>query len=210
MKVLSFIFIFVLLATISHANPPEDCLNEISIAMENGDSAAFMQLVDMDAILDSALDTFLAEIQKPENLPRLGPLLALLLSQASGQGGQAVRNLLKNETKSFVINGISTGSFAGKQLSSGQLNGYLAPLFANASTGRKEIRNVGASVADGDGWLTPFSIHDYGNGNDYPVIGKFVTRDGKTKLIEIENLDQLFNQIRREAGMGDQSGSNLP
>lgn len=50
--------------------------------------------------------------------------------------------------------------------------GLLDPLFADASTGRKEIREIGQARRDGRGWLVPFVVHDAGNGEDYSVLGR--------------------------------------
>lgn len=183
----------------AQAAPPDDCLRQIGEAVETGDAEAFQRLVDMDQIINSALDAFLAEAGKGENSAQLAPMLALLFSQAAGQGAQAIKNLLMAEAKAFVLNGVSSGAFAGKRLNGAQPQGYLAPLFANASLGRKEIRGVGEPVRDGDAWLAPFSVHDYGNDQDYHVVGRFEPFDSGARLTRIENLDQLFKQIKKEA-----------
>ena len=87
-----------------------------------------------------------------------GPMVALLFTQAASKEGN-VRSLLLNETRAFVLNGISSGAFAGRKPSGNTAQGLLAPLFADASTGRKEIKNVGQARRDGDGWLVPFVVH---------------------------------------------------
>lgn len=181
------------------ATPPEQCLEQISTAIDTGDAEAFAQLIDVEQIMNNGLEMFMAEAQKPENSSQLAPMLALLFSQASGQGGQAIRGLLLQEAKSFVLNGVSSGAFAGKQLGNSKPQGMLAPLFANASLGRKEIRGVGAPVADDDGWYMPFTVHDYGNGQDYGIVGRFEPSANSARLVRIENLDQIFHQIQKEA-----------
>lgn len=170
-------------------------LADIGAAVDAGNQAAFERLVDVDGILGQALDVFLAEAARPEGA--LPPMLAIMLSQAAGQ--PAARNLLLREARAFVLNGISSGAFAGKKLNNAQQQGLLAPLFALASIGRKEIRGVGTPVGDGaGGWFLPFSVHDYGNDNDYAVIGRFTPRDNNLRLTGIENLEQLFAQIKKE------------
>lgn len=190
------IFLAFLLFAVPCWAAPDDCLRQINTAIENGDAAAFEQLVDIDAILAASLDMFLKEARKPANTSKLAPMLAIMLSS---QGGETVRNLLTQEARAFVLNGISSGAFAGKKLGNGQGHGILAPLFANASLGKKEIRGMGEPVKDDTGWYMPFSVHDYGNDNDYAIVGRFEPGEGSTRLVSIENLDQIFNQIQREA-----------
>lgn len=175
-----------------------NCLKDINAAIDNGDSAAFARLVDVDAILDNALEVFLQEAAKPENASQLPPMLTLMLSQAAGQ--DAVRKLLLGEFRAFALSGIASGAFAGKKLDNAQQRGLLAPLFANASIGRKEIRNIGEPMEDGEGgWLVPFAVHDFGNDNDYGVIGRIGQGQGGWRLSGVENLDQIFAQIANEA-----------
>lgn len=200
MKIAAIFLISALLCPCaSIAMPPDQCLRQISESIDNGDAQAFEKLIDADAILDQALDIFMAEAQKPENASKLAPMLALLFSQANTQGGQAIRNLLKSEARAFALNGVSSGAFAGKNFNASQPQGYLAPLFTNASLGRKEIRGIGEPVADENGWYMPFSIHDYGNDQDYNLIGRFQGSDNAPCLAGIENLDQIFYQIKKEA-----------
>lgn len=191
------------------ATPADKCLNQIKNAIETGDSAAFEQLVDMDGILSNILDVFLVEAARPENATRIPPMLALMFSQAANQ--PAIRNLLLQEARSFVSNGISSGAFAGRQPKTGAQQGWLAPLFANASIGRKEIGGEGQSVGDGkNGWYLPFSVHDYGNGNDYPVLGHFTPSENGARLTGIGNLEQLFAQIQQEAAGLDGNAQAVP
>lgn len=177
---------------------PDQCLRKIATAMDEGDAAAFAQLIDMDAIANQAMDMFVNELGKSENAPALSPMLGLLFSQSAGQGMQAIRNLLKQEARAFVLNGVQSGAFAGKQFPAREQQGYFAPLFSSASMGRKEIRAVGEPVADDEGWFMPFTVHDYGNDQDYALIGRFVNNENGACLTNIENLDQIFNQIKRE------------
>lgn len=188
--------------TVSDAAPqnPRACLEDINKAVEAGDTQAFQELVNLDGILADAYATFLREARKPENSPKIPPMLAIILAQASsGENGKAIQTLLIGEIKAFILNGIASGSFAGKKLDPAQKQGVLAPLFAQASTGKKEIRNIGDSYPDGDGWLATFVVHDSGNGNDYDVIGRFIKDDGGVRLASIKNMEQLFQRIQRES-----------
>lgn len=195
--IILFLFlVFCLTAAPLKAAEPKDCLLAIENAVENGNTEQFSRLVDLDVILNHGLNVFLQEVQQPENLPYLPPMFAMMFTQAANQ--QAIRQLLLQETRAFVLNGIASGAFAGKKLAPAQQQGLLAPLFAQASIGRKEISKIGDALKDGDGWLLPFTIHDYGNDQDYAVIGRFVQNDGFARLTDIANLEQLFAQIRRE------------
>lgn len=180
---------------------PVEALEKIGSAMDNADADSFQALVDMDAIMDQAMTVFLEEAGKPENARALPPMLAMMLGQLRepGQAGQALRALLRNEAKSFALNGIRSGAFAGKKLNQAQTSGLLAPLFANASTGRKEILPFGQPKKDGDGWTLQFIVHDHGNDQDYVVVGRFSPVENGARMTGIANLEEIFRQIREEA-----------
>lgn len=184
------------------AGAPARCLAEVGQAIDKADVAAFERQVDVDAILEQALDLVLQIMSRPETADRMPPLLALVFSQAAGNGGAPVRNLLKGEARAFILNGVASGAFAGRKPSGNAAGGLLAPLFADASLGRKEIREVGAATPDGEGWIMPFVVHDAGNGQDYAVTGRFSPTETGCRLTSVENLGELVERIRQE-GLGE-------
>ena len=188
---------FFALCAPAHGAPPDTCLAQISAAIDNADADAFQQAIDMDALLNNSLDLWLRQAQNGD--AAVSPMLGLLLSQLNTEGGQAVRNMLFQAAKAFVLNGVSSGAFAGRQPDPHQSRNILGTLFANASLGRKEIRGAGEPAPSGSGWLMPFSLHDYGNGSDYLIVGKFEPANASARLVGIENLEQLFGQIQKEA-----------
>ncbi len=170
-------------------------LGQIDAAMREADLPRFEEHVNSDALVSQCLDYFLAEMRKPENSAELPPMLALLFAQG---GDSSLRALLKNEALAFLRNGVASGAFGGKPNRSVQNQGLIAPLFANASLGRKELRAAGEpSQAEKGGWLLPIILHDYGNERDYPILGRFDQRG--QRLEGIENLPELFNILRLEA-----------
>lgn len=199
-------FMFLLLAALlAPARPalaviatPRACLTAITEAVNNRDLESFEKLVDVNGIISNGIDVFIAEMQKPENLGSLNPVLALMFSGLASQGATGPRALLAQELRSFVANGVSSGAFAGKPVASYEAQGMLAPFLSSASMGKKEIRSIGEAIPAGNGWLAPFSVHDYDNGQDYPVIGLFTPAENGLRLTGIENLEQLFQQIRKE------------
>lgn len=182
------------------ATAPVRCLEEAGRAIDNADVAAFERQVDVDGILEQALALVVRDMERPGSAERFPPLLALVFSQAGARngGGEAVRSLLKSEARAFILNGVASGAFAGRTPQGGG-SGLLAPLFADASLGRKEIRRVGAATPDGEGWLLPFVVHDAGNGQEYAVLGRFSPTENGCRLTSVENLEELFERIRRES-----------
>ncbi|WP_302737477.1 hypothetical protein [uncultured Desulfovibrio sp.] len=180
---------------------PRQCLVEVGQAIDAADAAVFERLVDVDAILGAALTLFLRDVQKPEVADQLPPLLAVMFSQAASgdAGGNKLRDLLFSEARAFVINGVSSGAFAGRAPSGGSAQGMLAPLFADASTGRKEIRRIGQARPDGHGWLVPFVVHDAGNAESYPVLGRLSPVENGFRLTSVENLEELLGRVRAES-----------
>lgn len=181
------------------AMDPQEHITEIGRAIDSGDVEIFTELVDIDAVLNNALDVFVKEASRPENAKHLPPMLALILPRLQVEGASPVKALLLGEAKNFVLSGIASGAFAGRKPDLSKNSGLLAPLFAQASMGRKEIRNIGKPSKIDTGWLIPFVIYDYDNENEYPVKAFLEYRGTDLKLTGVENMRQLIYQIGEES-----------
>lgn len=151
---------------------PEAAVAAIQTALDQADLAAFEQRVDMNALIDEGCAVFMSKLSTAGATGDLPPVLALLATAAgTPQGAAAMRGLLANEAAAFVRDGVASGRFGGGEArSAGTSRGLLAPLFAEASTGRKSLRAVGRAVpvtAAGDAVELPVSIRDAGNGREY-------------------------------------------
>jgi hypothetical protein len=177
---------------------PRQCILDAGKAVDNANVDAFERLVDVDAILEQALELFVRRAQNPETAKDLPPMVAILFTQAASKEGN-VRSLLLNETRAFVVNGVSSGAFAGRKPSGKAAQGLLAPLFADASTGRKEICNVGQARRDSQGWLVPFVVRDGGNGESYDVTGRVTSVNGDMRLTSVANMDDLLRRVAAES-----------
>lgn len=191
--------LFFSLSLICHAAQPRDCLNQIQASIDTCDAKTFEQLVDLERMTDSAIEALADAASQPGDKLALDPMLALPLMQLSGPQGTTIRNMLGREIQNYILNGVRSGSFAGRVPTGKNSGGLLSSLFANASNGRKEILAIGEAVADSDGWHMPFTLHDYGNNHDYRILGRFQATDNGAKLVEIENLDELVTQLQNEA-----------
>jgi hypothetical protein len=187
-------------ASTADASLAARCPAQIGLAIDAADTAAFEKLVDIDAILNEGFNIFLRDLEAMQEAGDIPPLLALLFSPAAmrNAAGEQIRALLVNETKAFVLNGVASGAFAGRPPDGRAAQGLLAPLFADASTGRKEIRNIGVPRGKNGEWLVPFVVHDLGNGESYPVVGRLSPAHGQCRLTAIENLDELIHRINEE------------
>ena len=184
------------------ADSPQACLEAVAQAIAEGDMTAFEQHVDVDGILTTVVDKLFVEARRPENAGKLPPMLNIMFSGAAlADGGGRVRKMLRGEARAFLRNGIVSGAFAGRAPSQDfRSEGLIAPLFDDASLGRKEIHGIGkASPRKDGGWNLPFRVFDAGNGNDYHVVGRFARKDGRVMLTGIDNLDELFTRIAAEA-----------
>ena len=179
------------------------CVVEAGGAVDNADAACFEQLVDMDAILNEAVDLFMKEAAKPENSSLLPPMLALMFSGAAmaEDNGLGVRKLLVSEARALVHNGIASGAFAGKSVQDYRTEGWVAPLFESVSMGRKEIRNVGTPVRQGKDWIVPFVLRDHGNGNSYAVRARVSDAGGNPRVVAVEK--ELDRTLRARPGRGE-------
>lgn len=183
----------------SHA---AQALNAVQHAIDSGDVPLFQRHVDVDAIVAAAVDYFLRDAETPEGKARLSPVVAMIISSvgSSEDAQKTLRALVGREARNFVVYGVQSGNFAGTQRDNvPPPDGLLAPLFADASMGRKEIQNVGAPRVAGEDTLITFHVHDYGNGRSYPVTGRMRLVDKQWRLVHVENLPALAEKLRREA-----------
>lgn len=153
---------------------PEAAVAAIQTALEQADLAAFEQRVDVDALIAEGSAVFMDKLLKAGGEGALPPVLSLLATAAgTPQGASALRGMLADEAAAFVRDGVASGRFGGKEASSaGRARGLLAPLFAEASTGRKSLRVAGRALSvagAGDAVEVPVAIRDEGNGREYRV-----------------------------------------
>lgn len=206
-KVFSFLLVLFLALCLGMGNAlartdARQCPRDIGKAIDAADASTFAKLVDLDSIVDEGVNLFLVEMRKPENARHLPPMLAMMFTRAATEDdmGKSLRTMLSGETKAFILNGVASGAFAGRPPTGAAQQGMLAPLFADASQGRKEIRSIGQPVAIGDNvWHVPFVLHDGGNGLDYPIVGLVTSVDGQLRLTAIDNLAELFARIAAES-----------
>ncbi|RRD71953.1 MULTISPECIES: hypothetical protein [unclassified Desulfovibrio] len=197
---LCFLGLFFGPAAPAVADDPRECVLLAGRALDSADAAGFERAVDMDSLLDQALDVLARTLQQPGAAQDLPPMLAILFAQAARGDGAAAgaRALLRAEARAFVVNGIASGAFAGQKPTGRAAQGLLAPLFADASTGRKEVRQVGAARPDGAGWQVPFVLRDWGNGQSYDLVGRVTMTEGQPRLTGLDNMEDLVRRILAE------------
>ena len=194
------VIVFLGISVDLRAESPRDCVVRAGEALDRADAALFADNVDMDEVIHTGLEVFLAESKKPDVARELPPMLNLMLSQVSDpERGETLRVLLARETKAFVLGSIASGAFSGKKTAKGNSQGLFGPLFANASMGRKELIQIGTAEVLHDGWRVPCTLLDYGNGIEYPLDAKVQARNGQLMVTQILNLPELFARIREEA-----------
>ena len=181
------------------ASSPEQTVREAQRAIDTKNADRFEQLVDIQRILAAATELLLAEADKPNG--QLPPMLALMLSSVkNSQALDSLRALIAQEAHAFVRYGVLSGNFAGTPDQSIRPGGLLAPLFGDASMGRKELRVAGPSAPNGqDEVFLPVELTDYGNGNIYPLLLRLQWRAPDWRIVEIANLPDIWSQIQAEA-----------
>ena len=157
--------------------------------------------VDVDALLDQSASALIASLQRAGkvNTSGLPPMLALMVASVQDPSmAKQIKNLLVQETGTFVRSGIESGFFAGKPAAA-KPKGLLAPLFGDVSTGRKELKPRGASRKSKNAAVLPVTIHDYGNGRDYKVDLGMISNGKSWKVNRIANMDTLLARLQKEA-----------
>ncbi len=181
------------------AESPRECVVRAGNAIDNADAELFTQNVYLDAMIAQGLEDFFAEVKKPEVARDLPPILALFLSRVQDpEQKKNIQKLLATEVRAYILDGVASGAFAG-QRKQAAARGILAPLFANASTGRKELIQIGEGRSETEGWIVPCTLLDYGNGMEYPIDALVQDVDGRFKITAVRNLPEIFVRLREEA-----------
>ncbi|WP_300686878.1 hypothetical protein [uncultured Bilophila sp.] len=180
---------------------PEAVLTQIQRSIDEADLPSFERHVDVDALLDQSASALIASLQRAGkvNTSGLPPMLALMVASVQDPSmAKQIKNLLVQETGTFVRSGIESGFFAGKPAAA-KPKGLLAPLFGDVSTGRKELKPRGASRKSKNAAVLPVTIHDYGNGRDYKGDLGMISNGKSWKVNRIANMDTLLARLQKEA-----------
>ncbi len=201
-----FIFCFVSVYTTQFATvvkagtDPISTIKDVQKAIDTADDVLFEASVDMDSLIGQCVDIFVEDAVKGNASYALPGFLTMALA-AAGQSEQAQQMLtatLRSEVGAFVRYGVRSGTFAGKKVETTSPSGFLAPLFADTSTGRKEIHSIGQPIAESGAFYVPFMLKDYGNGNDYPVEVWLRQQEGSWRVIGLRNVRTLVRIITEE------------
>ncbi len=184
------------------ATPQHVALN-MQLGIDNSDPDLFAAQLDFASIMRDAVDFMVRESKKPENAAAMPPAMALVFSSIgeSREARERMVGLFTSETKEFVLYGVRSGAFAGKTpAAQTRPGGFLAPLFSDASMGRKQITIKGPSSSLAEGLVSlPVNVYDHESGYNYPVT-LVLRKSADGWIVErIANLDQLSRQIRKEA-----------
>ena len=180
---------------------PEAVLTQIQRSIDEADLPSFERHVDVDALLDQSASALIASLQRAGkvNTSGLPPMLSLMVASVQDPSmAKQIKNLLVQETGTFVRSGIESGFFAGKPAAA-KPKGLLAPLFGDVSTWRKELKPRGASRKSKNAAVLPVTIHDYGNGRDYKVDLGMISNGKSWKVNRIANMDTLLARLQKEA-----------
>jgi len=191
---------------------PEAALRQVQTAIDTHDAALLEKYVDVGRITQRGVDAFMADlVSRPpkavsgsgETLPLLAMLSSAVQSGAQSQTAQTVKMLVAEETRKFVVWGVSSGNFSGKPVKKERKasdGGLFSPLFSDASVGRKELRNVKSVTRDGDKAAASVVLFDHGSERSYPVDLALTRREaGNWQVTDVTNAAALISAIRKEA-----------
>jgi len=204
-------YVFLMLAALAGvdagaAESPAAALTNVQRAIDTNDQAMFEKYVDVRGIITRGVDQFVADYAAHPPGGEGDPMLEMLaggLVQQSGQpADQSMKLMLVEETRKFVIRGVASGDFSGHPSGRQDLpeGGLLSVLFADASTARKELREVRVLPAKGDRAAATARMYDHGSRRSYPVqMGLRLQPAGYWQVTDITNMTELIRQVRKEA-----------
>lgn len=201
------VMILVLWAGIAWAaEPPAASLANIQRAIDGNDHALLEKYIDLRGIIARGVDQFVVDYAANPPGGEGDPLMEMLsggLARESGSAaGQTMKLMLVEEARKFVVRGVASGSFSGRPTQSAVLpdGGLFSVLFADASTARKELRNVRVQPPRGDKTSAQATLYDHGSERNYPVLlGLTLQPAGYWKVTDVTNMADLIRMVRKEA-----------
>jgi hypothetical protein len=189
------------------AETPELAVAAIQKAVDSHDAVLLEKYIDLRGVIARGVDTFVSDYATHppagEGDPLLEMLAAGLNNQASPEASRSMKLLLVEETRKFVIRGVASGDFSGRPSGRADLpdGGIFSALFADASTARKELRNVRVQPPKGERTTATAKVYDFGSQRSYPVqLGLARQPQGQWKVTDVGNMAELIRMVRSEAG----------
>ncbi len=173
------------------AAAPEAAIPQLQKAIDGSDAALLEKHMDVRAVVDKGVDAVLADpaaMKAAQQTPAVALLLAGMGADPSAKA--MIKNVLAQETREFVLNGVSSGAFAGKKPSK-KGTGLLSPLFADASKGRKEFGPARLVERKGPSATVATSLYDYEAKERYPLELRLLEEQGVWRVKEVLNVKQL-------------------
>jgi hypothetical protein len=185
---------------------PVTSLASIQRAVDGNDHALLEKYVDLRGIIARGVDQFVADYAASPPGGEGDPLMEMLsggLARESGSAAsQPMKMMLVEEARKFVIRGVASGDFSGRPSKEATLpdGGLLSILFADASTARKELRDLRVNPASGDTATAEATLYDFGSERNYPVqLGLRLQPEGYWKVTDVKNMADLIRRVRKEA-----------
>lgn len=173
---------------------PEAAIPQLQKAIDDSNVPLLEKHMDLDSVVNKAADFLLADpaaLKAAQKTPAVALLIAGMGSDP--QAKAMLKSILVQETRGFVVQGVSSGAFAGKKISSGSKNkGLLSPLFAGASKGRKEFGTTTLlERKDGSARIST-SLYDAGAKERYPLELRLEEQHEVWRITEVLNIRQLI------------------
>lgn len=188
------------------AEPLATSLANIQRAIDRNDHVLLEKYVDLRGIITRGVDRFVADYAANppggEGDPLMEMLTGGLSREADSAAAMSMKMMLVEETRKFVIRGVASGDFSGRPAKEAALpdGGLLAILFADASTARKELRDLRVNPAKGDTATAEATLHDFGSERNYPVqLGLRLQPEGYWRVTDVKNMADLIRRVRKEA-----------
>lgn len=194
---------WMLAALPAAAETPEAAIAKVQTAVDTRDASLLQQYVDLPGIIGAGVDSYVQTLARSgaEKGGTIAPMIAMMLPslQKNDSTAAAVRSMLIEETRSFVVYGVSSGQFAGKPVPGKAGTGMFAPLYADASLGRKEIRAVKNVRQQGKEATAQLRVYDFGSEREYPIDVRMADKGDHWQVVEVRNLSDLVGRLRKEA-----------
>jgi len=188
------------------SEPLATSLANIQHAIDRNDHVLLEKYVDLRGIITRGVDRFVADYAANPPGGEGDPLMEMLSGGLSREAGSpaavSMKMMLVEETRKFVIRGVASGDFSGRPSTAAVLpdGGLLAILFADASTARKELRDLRVNPAKGDTATAQATLYDFGSERNYPVqLGLKLHPEGYWKVTDVKNMADLIRRVRKEA-----------
>ncbi len=174
---------------------PEDSIRMLQKGIDTKDKALVTQYLDIDAVVDKAVEKLFTDDDIVREAAQ-NPAIAVLVALGGNPGtNEALRAMLRDEAREYVLHGVASGAFAGKpDASAAAYRSVFGKVFRGGDKDKKAFGPVKVLQKGNDAALVATTLQHGTKGKQYPLKLRLEKRDAVWQVVAITNAEDLVRK----------------